>query len=297
MEMWFVPGETPGSARAWYHLDLPDLENTDRAGVNLVVHPAFRRHGAGSALLEHAARRAAENGRLVLGSDVMRGPAEAPSAGESFARRAGAVAGLVDARRVFATGRVPPERIALLRENAARAAAGYSVVSWVGPTPDGYLSGLAAVFNALNDAPRDAGWEAHAWDAQRVRERIDGLHAARGGRFYSVAAVHDATGEMAAATQIEVMEDSPEWGLQMITAVAREHRGHRLGMLVKTAMHEWLAAAEPNLRRVVTWNAASNTYMISINEALGYELLEPLWQTYDLPVADALGWGGVGVAD
>src|ERR1700676_4691479 len=59
MEMWFVPGETPGSARAWYRLDLPDLENTDRAGVNIVVHPASRRQGVGRALLEHAVRRAA----------------------------------------------------------------------------------------------------------------------------------------------------------------------------------------------------------------------------------------------
>jgi GNAT superfamily N-acetyltransferase len=291
MEMWFAPGETPGSARGWYHLDLPDLENTDRAGVNLVVHPAFRRQGVGRALLEHAVRRAAENGRSVLGSEVMQGPAEAPSAGEAFARDAGAVAGLVDARRDFIPGKVSPEQIARLRADAARAAAGYSVVSWLGPTPDEYLSGLAGVFNALNDAPRDAGWAAHQGDARRVRERIDAPYAARGGRRYSVAAVHDATGQMAAATQIGVEADCPDWGHQHITAVARQHRGHRLGLLIKTAIHEWLATAEPGLRHIVTWNAVSNQYMISINEALGYELLEPLWQSCELPVADALARG------
>jgi GNAT superfamily N-acetyltransferase len=289
MEMWFVPGETPGSVQAWYHLDLPDLDNRDRAGVDIAVHPAFRRRGIGTALLEHAARRAAENGRSVLGSAVTQGRPEAPSPGESFARRAGATAGLVDARRVLVPGKVPPEQIARLREDTARAAAGYSVVTWTGPTPDAYLPGLVAVFSALNDAPRDADVEAHAWSAERLRERSEVVRAARGGRYYSVAAVHDATGEMAAATQVEVAADLPEWGNQLITAVARQHRGHRLGLLVKTAIHAWLATAEPDLRRIVTWNAASNRYMISINEALGYELLEPLWQTYDLPVADALG--------
>ncbi len=291
MEMWLVPGDTPGRVRAWCRLDLPDLDNRDRADVNIVVHPSFRRHGIGSALLAHAARRAAAHGRLVLGSQVPQAQAGAPSAGESFARRAGAVAGLLDARRACVPGQVPPERIALLRRGAARAAAGYTVVSWAGVTPQEYLSGLAAMFSALNDAPRDASLEPSAWDAQRVRERIDGPRIARGERSYSVAAVHDATGEMAAATQISVAADSPEWGHQMITAVARQHRGHRLGLLVKTAIHEWLAKDEQGLRSIVTWNAAGNQHMIAINEALGYALLPPLWQSYDLPVTDVLAAG------
>jgi hypothetical protein len=67
--------------------------------------------------------------------------------------------------------------------------------------------------------------------------------------------------------------------------VTRQHRGHRLGLLVKTAMLEWLAVAEPRLERIVTGNAAVNQHMIAINEELGYELLEPLAQSYELPVA------------
>jgi len=288
MELWFVPGETPGSVQAWYHLNLPDLDNRDRAGVNVLVHPAFRRRGLGTALLRHAAQRAAANGRSALTADAIQGTAEVPSAGEAFARRAGGAPGLVFARRVLLTERTPLEQLALLRAEAARAAAGYSLVSWVGPTPDEYLSGLAMVFNALNDAPRDPGNEAQVWDTQRIRERIDAPHTARGGRYYSVAAMHDATGEMAGYTSIEVTKDHPEWGDLHVTAVARQHRGHRLGLLVKSAIHEWLAAAEPDLRRVVTWNAAINKHMIAINETLGYELLDPQWQSYDLPVADAL---------
>jgi hypothetical protein len=39
----------------------------------------------------------------------------------------------------------------------------------------------------------------------------------------------------------------------------------------------------------VTGNAAVNQHMIAINEELGYELLEPLTQSYEVPVADLPG--------
>ena len=91
-------------------------------------------------------------------------------------------------------------------------------------------------------------------------------------RRYSLAAVHDASGEMAALTVVAVDPAVPDWGNQLITAVTRPHRGHRLGMLTKAAMMDWLAEAEPAMRRIETWNAASNRYMIAVNEELGYEV-------------------------
>jgi RimJ/RimL family protein N-acetyltransferase len=53
-------------------------------------------------------------------------------------------------------------------------------------------------------------------------------------------------------------------------------------------MLDWLAAAEPALERIVTGNAAVNQHMIAINEALGYELLEPQARSYELAVANVL---------
>jgi hypothetical protein len=54
-------------------------------------------------------------------------------------------------------------------------------------------------------------------------------------------------------------------------------------------MLDWLAVAEPALERIMTGNAAVNRYMIAINEELGYELLPPLAQSYEVAVADVLG--------
>ncbi len=283
-QTWLVPGGTPGSALGYCHLRLPDRENRQRAGVFLEVHPDHRRHGIGLALLRHAARQAAEAGRSLLRSRPFQG-----LAGEMFARRMGARPGLADARRVLVLGKLPADQLATLRQSAARAAGGYSLVTWTGLIPDEYLAGLAAVSNAMSDAPHDPGHESRVWDAQRIREDLNDQRDLYGTRGYFVAALHAATGQMAAITHIEVDPEYPEWGSQQLTAVARPHRGHRLGLLVKAAMTEWLTDAEPALRRIVTENAADNKHMIAVNEALGYELLDPQSRSYHLPVADVQG--------
>jgi hypothetical protein len=93
---------------------------------------------------------------------------------------------------------------------------------------------------------------------------------------------------MAAITQIVVHPETPEWAIQAFTAVTRAHRGHRLGLLVKVAMAETLIAAEPGLRWIETWNAASNRYMIAVNEALGYQVSGPPGVSVELPVGSVL---------
>src|ERR1700760_2351511 len=69
-EVWFIPGAEPGSVIGWYRLVLPDLEDLDRAGLMIVIHPEHRRQGLGLALLGHAADRAAATGRSVFGGEV-----------------------------------------------------------------------------------------------------------------------------------------------------------------------------------------------------------------------------------
>jgi RimJ/RimL family protein N-acetyltransferase len=278
-ESWAAFSEgTDVTAHGWYWLELPDRENLDRATLIIVVRPRPD-HAAGRDLLRHAGQRARANGRTMLS---LVAPEGCPL--EAFLRSAGARHVYTEARRALDLRTAEPGHFTALRETAAKHAAGYSLITWSGITPERYLGEVARLENAMNDAPRHEGVEDSVWDADRVRERYDSSVVQMGVRAYSIAAVHDTTGGLAALTQLEVDPDSPEWGHQGMTAVSRPHRGHRLGLLVKAAMLEWLADAEPQLEQIETGNADANEHMIAINEALGYAILDPSWAWLEMPV-------------
>jgi GNAT superfamily N-acetyltransferase len=284
-EVWLAVDQ--GSAAGWYRLGLPSRENLDRAGLELVVHPAERQRGLGLALLRHAAGRAAAHGRAVLNGAARRG-----SPGEAFARSVGAEPGLVEVQRVLDIGRLEKGKLARLRGPAELAAAGYSLESWAGPVPGDFLEQVAMLYNAMGDAPRDPEIAHEEWDAQLVRERINDLRPHYGLRDYTVVARHDDTGELAALSEMAVDPANPGWGFQMNTVVTRKHRGHRLGLLAKIAMMALLATTEPQLERISTWNAESNAHMIAINEAMGYAVFGPPVTDLRLDVTAVLAAGG-----
>ncbi|HVT68478.1 MAG TPA: GNAT family N-acetyltransferase [Trebonia sp.] len=279
-ETWVASGDD-GAVAGYYRISFPDLENLDRASGGPIVHPAFRRRGIGRELLRHAGERAAAHGRTLFAADAATG-----SAGAAFAGAVGARLDLEEVRRIQYLREIPPGTVAALRATAEKAAAGYSLVSWAGDIPDEYRGPVAGVLNAFADAPHGENEEPEIWDADRVRERAGLLVRAGVQRSHNVAAFCDSTGEMTAWTEVTVDPEVPEWGYQQLTAVVRAHRGHRLGLLVKTAMLELLASAEPRLEVIQTGNAAVNQYMIAVNEQLGYRVVEPGWRHYEMPVAD-----------
>jgi len=276
-EVWLAADQ--GSAAGWYRLMTPTRENQNQAGLDLTVHPAERRRGLGLDLLRHAAGRAAAHGRAALSGGTRNG-----TPGEAFARAVGAKPGLVEVQRVLDLGTLEKGKLSRLRGPAERAAAGYSLTSWAGPVPDEVTGQVAVLYNAMADAPRDPEIAHEEWDAQRIRERVNNLRPQYGLRDYTVVARHDDTGELAALTEMAVDPADPGWGFQMNTAVTRKHRGHRLGLLVKIAMMNWLATTEPQLERITTWNGQANQHMIAINEAIGYTVFgQPVtWSRLDV---------------
>jgi GNAT superfamily N-acetyltransferase len=284
-EAWLARDEN-GEAVGWYLLSLPERENRHLAGVTLVVAPSRRRAGLGAALFGHAAARASEAGRTLLTGHTAEG-----SAGEAFARALGARHRLTGVFWVLRLAAIPPGHLADLRRKAAAAAQGYSLVSWEGPVAEDRLVDVAALYGVEADAPRAAGEEPPGWDPARIR--VAGLRLAeQGQRFYTVAARADAGGALVAITQLGVDPLDAAWGFQELTAVARPHRGHRLGLLVKVAMLELLAAHEPRLTQIVTLNADGNEHMTAINTELGYQLLERQL-SWELETARAPGPAGL----
>jgi GNAT superfamily N-acetyltransferase len=274
-EAWLAR-DAAGKACGWYVLTLPERENRHLAGLNLVVHAASRRAGLGTALASHAAARARHCGRTHLEA-----LAREDSPGSAFARALGGRPGMAEVRRVLDLAAVPAGHLAGLRATAGLAASGYQLLSWDGPAPEDQLAGVAAINDTAEaDMPREAGQEPQRWDAQRVR-LSERRWAAQGLRGYSVAARSAATGEMAGLTQLVVDPAQPAWGLQELTAVARRHRGRRLGLLVKVAMLESLAEREPRLTRIITGNGDANEHMAAINAELGFGVLDR-WPSFQI---------------
>ena len=89
------------------------------------------------------------------------------------------------------------------------------------------------------------------------------------------------TGEVGGHTVVLTHPMQPHVGGQGDTAVARHHRGHRLGLLLKIDMMRWLAEVEPQLKIIETWNNVDNSFMINVNEALGYRLSR-IFNMYEL---------------
>ncbi len=279
-ETWLARDEA-GRACAWYSISFPGRENTHLAHLEALVGPEFRRRGIGTALVRHAAVEANGRGRTQLATESRQG-----SPGEAFCRALGASEGLTEAVRALRIGDIPDGHLATLRARAAAAAQGYSLVSWEGPVPEHYLADVVSLNLAMNDAPVEEQREGQVWDVERLRASQARV-AAVGLRYYTVAARCGRTGELAGMTQLGVDPLSPHWGYQEMTAVARQHRGHRLGLLVKAAMLELLADHEPQLDQIFTGNADSNEHMIAINAELGFRVIDH-WLSWELPVASVL---------
>jgi hypothetical protein len=281
-QCWFATADS-GAPLGCYTLGLPQRDNRENGFINLLAGVGSRRRGIGTALLAHAGRRAEVAGRTLLMAQARVG---AP--GAAFAAAVGATAVLEDARRVLDVGPDLHARLPGLRAAAEPHAAGYSLRRWLGPTPDDLVASACALNSAMADAPHSDSFEPIAWDADRLRA-AEQRSVIRGTRDYSVGAIQDSTGEMAAVTQVIVdPAGAPGWAYQELTAVTRPHRGHRLGMLVKIANLEWLAVAEPQIRHIITGNAVANQHMIAVNEALGHRVID-YFQTFELPVAAAVG--------
>ena len=292
-EAWLASAPGPaGEPVGGYILELPDRENLDKAAVTVMVPPSRRRAGLGRALLKHAAARA-----LDLGLPALTGFTRDGTPADGFAKSAGATVDLTDIVRTLDVRDVPAGRLADLRASAKAAAEGYVLVYWDGPPPETELGQIARLNEAMGDAPRGAGEERQHWDAARVRA-VGQRMAAQGLHHYSVAVRHEATGELAGLTEFSVDPADPEWGHQELTVVTQANRGHRLGLLIKVAMLEWLAQREPQLTTVITGNAASNRHMVAINDALGYQPFSQwtFWTLPAAPVSLAPGWAWAGRA-
>jgi GNAT superfamily N-acetyltransferase len=266
---------------------------TPETGAHLMVDvlPAHRRRGLGTALLAAAEAAAIDAGAPVLKvavahsvrDDVER--VEPPTGfGDLPADDPGVRFLLAHGYALEQVTRISLLDAERLREQPPAPDAGddYRLLSWAGPTPDQWVDELAVLHTRMSTDAPSAGMvmAPDPWDASRVREHDERI--ASSGRTTLTAAVeHVPSGVLAGFTEIVVSEGDAV-AVQEDTLVLTDHRGRRLGMLLKQANAEQLGAAFPSVEAVVTWNAEENRPMLDVNEAMGFREIgrEGGWQKH-----------------
>jgi len=263
-----VARDEHGAAVAVLEVHLPNWDNRHLGFVLVTVDPLLRRRGIGARVFETGVERVRAAGRSLLCSECLdAGP------GVPFLEKFGLQRASHDVWRRQPVRSIDRARLDKEYARAATSAAGYDLVRIPLPTPTDLIEDVVQITQAINDAPTDdLDIEDEVFSSERIRA-FETAQAAQGRRVYRLAARERASGALAGHTMLAVESDRPWHAFQYDTSVLREHRGHRLGVLLKTAMLRWMGEDEPQIRIVDTWNAASNEHMIAVNEALGYEVM------------------------
>ncbi|MET8859097.1 GNAT family N-acetyltransferase [Streptomyces sp. NPDC004579] len=233
-----------------------------RAELEIAVHPAERRAGVGGALLAAALTAAREDGRRSLVARVTAG-----SPGEPFLAAQGFRPVLA---LTFACLALPDLDLAAVTEIAERPHPGYALTSWEGVVPTELAHTFADSRRAMDDMPMegsDHGFD--AWDVERVVAVAEAV-LARGEALHTVAVVDRSDGSVVGFSELVVPGDGRGNAQHYGTGVLPEHRGHGLGLWMKAESIRGARLRYPELSGLLTDTADSNTYMIGINEALGY---------------------------
>ena len=259
-------------------------EEADSAWIIAEVLPEFRGRGIGTALADQLEEMTREDGRskALVYTPIPEGPGEclaAPTGVGSI------VAGHRDVRflqkrgysfeQVERLSRLPlpvPELDALVVAAQERSGPDYLVHTWVERTPERWLADLAELGTRMSTDAPSAGLEEppDVWTVERILER-DEINATQNPRTRVVAAVeHVPSATLVGFTVLSVPVQKHRAVDQYATLVLREHRGHKLGMLLKVANLQHLAKEFPGHPAILTFNAEENRHMLDVNEAVGF---------------------------
>lgn len=280
------------------HFGWPTEEDARSATVYGEILTRARNRGLGTALFDHLEGLASASGYGIVQTYATHSPLEgggrlpsptgfgdlaARDPGVRFMTRRGYQ--LEQVSRVSAvTLPIDSAYFEALRRTAQDAAGDdYRIVAWPGATPPEWRSDLAILHNRMSvDMPQgDMDVTEEAWDETRVIANDQRMEA--GGRqLLTVAAEHVPTGRLAGFSVLWLPADRSRPVGQEDTLVLSEHRGHRLGMLMKIANLQELIRVSPETTMVFTGNAEENRHMLSVNEALGFRAIgyEGAWKKF-----------------
>jgi GNAT superfamily N-acetyltransferase len=180
---------------------------------------------------------------------------------------------------------LPADVSARLEETIEAAGPDFAIHSWVDRTPAKWREEMAFLRQLMSTEEPDAGLDEpeDIWTVERLVANEERL--AESPRTLVTAAVeHVPSGTIAGFTTLSVPRELDRTVSQEDTLVRREHRGHRLGMLLKLANLAAVQRLFPGHPAIITFNAEENRHMLDVNEAVGFVPIgyEGAWRK-DLP--------------
>lgn len=269
-------GDGGGAAVAAVNLRSPVYDNTNLTNLSLWVHPAHRRRGHGRRAMAAALDLVRAKRRTQVLLEVVLTDADGePSPGARLAAEFGARPMTAEARRLLDLDALDEQRVAELDADARAASTGYSMLRWRERTPPEWVNDMAELTALMSTDPPmgELDLEPETWTAERYLEREESF-VARRRKHLTVAARDDETGRLAGYTDLGIPYGPASVGYQWSTIVRKEHRGHKLGLRMKIDNLRYLAAEHPEVRKLNTWNADENPYMVSVNDVLGFRVME-----------------------
>lgn len=263
-----LDGQPVGTA----HVGISLKDNQHLGDLEVAVLPEHRRRGHGRRLYEAGLGRLAAEGR-----DTVVGEAHTPldphgSAPWEFALAMGCEDVHQEDHLVLELPRADAD-LAELRTRLATAS--YDVLTWRDRCPDEHVAAYCALASQMSsDVPLGGvDYQPVTFDEARLR-----LGEERAGQSYDsvVAAARErASGALVAYSVVYLPHDGED-AIQDDTLVMPDHRGHRLGTLLKLATLEAVQREHPGRRLLHTWTSPDNPAMHHTNLGFGYRPVERL---------------------
>lgn len=249
-------------------LALPQQDNPHLAGLQVNVLQETRRRGIGRELHDEAVRRARAERRTTLLGEVFTPVDGAMSAGLAFA---GALGFEVAHQEDHQSLRLPLPRTRLA--GLPVGVEGYEILTWGPRCPDDLVEAYAEMHTRMGqDAPSgDIDFQPATFDVARIREGEE--RTANAYQQIAAAARRTSDGVFGGYTLV-YLPHGEDYVVQDDTLVMPDHRGHGLGMALKSRVLRILAEEHPDRTVIHTWNGTANEPMLRINRELGFRPVE-----------------------
>ena len=250
-------------------------DNLHLADLEVNVLPERRREGIGRALYDEAMSRLLADGRTSVCGEVYVPGGEGPGT-PAYDFAAGLGFEVVHREdHLMLDLPVAAAAIEALRSRARADAAAYEILTWQDRCPDEHVEAFAAMRTRMqNDVPTgEVDYEPIVIDVERLRAG----EQRTGKSFHSITAAARRLddGEFGGYSLL-YLPHGADYIHQDDTLVMPEHRGHRLGTLVKCATLEIAQREYPERVAIHTDTAVDNHAMQATNRHFGYRPVEQL---------------------